>query len=166
MQTSIPRRCAGFISALGFDVTVMARFSVNCSRNDTRARWVVFKKFSIVFSLFLMVSHGLFWGIPDSWHENKIERLVTRHREYRDQSRSVRSVQIGSVHISHDMQRQCSSCRLEVRSILLQGFDQDRVQIGWRFTGCKICKWFVNGCKFLMFCFFQDVHGISRSQEP
>lgn len=99
-------------------------------------RWVVFKKFSIVFSLFLMVSHGLFWGIPDSWHENKIERLVTRHREYRDQSRSV-----GSVHISHDMQRQCSSCRLEVRSILLRGFDQDRVQTGWRFTGCKICKW-------------------------
>ena len=34
-EYGIPRRCAGFISALGFDVTVMARFSVDCRCNDT-----------------------------------------------------------------------------------------------------------------------------------
>jgi hypothetical protein len=135
----------------------------------------VFKKLSIVtivFSLFLMVSHGLFWGI-DSWHENKIERLVTRHREYSwnteikaDRSDQCRSDQCTSVMTCngnvHRVASRCgpSCCEASIRT----EFRLDDVSLDVKYVnGCKFlnCFW----C-YLMFCFFQDFHGISRSQEP
>ena len=108
-------------------------------------RWVVFKKFSIVFSLFLMVSHGLFWGIPDSLHENKIERLVRSvHREYRDQSRSVSADRISAHQSCHATAMFIASPRGTVHPVarLRSGLSSDWMTfLLLDVSVCKICKW-------------------------